>query len=73
MTHSHGCLSPGCGRMAYVRGLCPSHYTIAGRLVRRGQATWAELESRGLARPKRTVEEARKRRREIFYRRRPGS
>lgn len=45
----------GCRSPAYSRGLCAVCYGIASRKVRRGEITWKELESRGLARQARTV------------------
>lgn len=45
------CLVPGCSELDRTRGLCPTHYLCALRVIQAGKATWAELESAGKAKP----------------------
>lgn len=45
------CLVPECQKEAKLRGLCPSCYQSARRLVAHGEVTWEELGRRGRARP----------------------
>lgn len=45
------CLVPGCNQPAKTRGLCPTHYMYAHRLVSRGKTTWAVLEQEGKCLP----------------------
>ena len=43
------CLFPNCPRPgSYVRGLCPSHYQTASRLVSQKKTTWNEMEAKGI-------------------------
>ncbi len=54
------CLVNGCGSKFRSRGLCNTHYITAIEMVRRGETTWEELVSVGLAkaphsRPKRSL------------------
>lgn len=51
MTRKLFCLSPKCGRAALTRQLCQRCYAGAACWVRRGLATWSELEGLGLSRP----------------------
>ena len=39
-------------RPAAFRGLCPAHYQAAKRQIQAGNTSWAELEGKGIARPK---------------------
>ena len=41
------CLLPTCVKVVNCRGLCKVHYSYAGKLIRDGEATWAELEESG--------------------------
>ena len=41
------CLVPNCENDAKTRGLCPTHYMYAHRLVTRGKTTWTVLEQEG--------------------------
>jgi transcriptional regulator with XRE-family HTH domain len=43
------CLAPDCKGLSFGRGLCFPHYQRCYRMVRRGEATWAELERAGAA------------------------
>jgi hypothetical protein len=43
------CLTPGCGRDTDCHGLCPGCHGIARALIMKGETTWEELESKGLA------------------------
>lgn len=45
------CLNPHCKSKAHSRGLCRSCITMANRLVKAGQTTWAILEKRGKVQP----------------------
>ena len=45
------CLTPGCGRDAKIRGLCPRCGVAARKAIKDGKATWADLERLGLATP----------------------
>jgi hypothetical protein len=45
------CIRPNCGKTVFVRGLCPTDYAIASRLVRKGATSWAMLEGDSKALP----------------------
>ncbi|HWA98587.1 MAG TPA: hypothetical protein VG713_08845 [Pirellulales bacterium] len=45
------CLTDDCGHKASARGLCPSCYQCAVKLVAAGKVSWQQLEDMGLARP----------------------
>lgn len=45
------CAIAGCNRTAGTRGLCSGHYGTADDAIARGDTTWAELESFGMAKP----------------------
>jgi hypothetical protein len=45
------CLTEGCDRDANARGLCCVCGLAAYKMVKRGQCTWEQLESLGLALP----------------------
>lgn len=47
------CVLEECYWPAMTRGLCEADYQRAKIAVRRKQVTWAELESKGLAKPPR--------------------
>jgi hypothetical protein len=47
------CLAEGCQRASHRRGLCPAHYDLARRRVRRGETTWEQLEQSGQCLPAR--------------------
>jgi hypothetical protein len=42
------CMTPGCDREAFTRGVCGSCYQVARRAINRGESTWAQLEESGL-------------------------
>lgn len=46
------CVYPDCENSSRTRGLCHGHYQTARSYVRRGIATEADLEHRGLLMPK---------------------
>lgn len=41
------CLVPECEQETKTRGLCPTHYMYAHRLITRGKTTWPTLEQEG--------------------------
>lgn len=41
------CLYPGCGKSAYLRGLCGLHLAEASQYVRQRKTTWREFEIPG--------------------------
>jgi len=45
------CLSLGCDRKPYARGICRPCYSSAAWMVRHNQVSWDELETLGMARP----------------------
>lgn len=45
------CVKPGCVRFRKSRGLCLTCYGYARELVKKGKATWTELEAAGKALP----------------------
>lgn len=45
-------MTPNCGNYLYARGLCPTCYEQARRLVKKGLKTWNDLEALGLCKPK---------------------
>lgn len=47
------CLTPGCTNRLVSRGLCPSCYISARRIVRDKESTWEQLEAIGLVAPAR--------------------
>lgn len=50
------CLVNGCGSKVRSRGLCNKHYITAFDMIRRGETTWEELVSVGLAKaPQRSL------------------
>ena len=68
------CIIGECKRDSYggSRGMCMNHYAVRQALVKRGKATWDELESIGEAKPKLTREgiaARRKRAKEVPLRR----
>jgi hypothetical protein len=44
-------LLPDCDRESHCRGICKNDWIAASRLVKKGETTWEELESLGVARP----------------------
>lgn len=46
------CIHPECGKPGRYRGLCHSHYSLAGYHVRSGNTTWDELIAKGKAFPR---------------------
>lgn len=46
-----GCLYPGCGRVAYYRGLCSRHLSRLTKRIKDGELAWAEAERQGLCLP----------------------
>ena len=43
------CLIDGCDSVAKIRGLCPTCYQAAAALIKKGWATWEQLEDNRLA------------------------
>ena len=43
------CLIDGCDGVGKIRGLCPTCYQAAAAIIKKGLATWEELESSELA------------------------
>lgn len=54
------CLVPTCRRVGCYRRLCTVHYPRARGMVKRGEATWEQLEAEGLAVPVLTPVEKRR-------------
>ena len=46
------CVIDGCNRQRKIRGLCGACYTRAYVTVTGGNATWSDLEKRGLCSPR---------------------
>lgn len=44
MKSTDKCMVPECKSMANTRGLCPSHYQFARKLVKEKRITWEKLE-----------------------------
>lgn len=48
------CINPECDNLSHTRGLCPSCYAVAKKLVDSRETTWEKLEENGRTAPSRT-------------------
>jgi len=53
ISKSATCLTPGCGRIAYSRGICQRCYACAKQMRQNGEATETELIDAGMMLPSR--------------------